>query len=187
MHDGKISLRDGDDIDRLKQTSRHETLHDLSYQHTDTRMQTYENDLGQSVMVSKKDTASGIQRIEESVRVTDGTSDKVEIKHFNRYLNEGITEMYTAEEMLNRGEYPYFDCYTQEYGWASNLREHAGDELVAKAYFGGDISGLKQRVDELSGRPGAWEALNHNIDAYHNTGDLRFKVAADGIIDSLGG
>jgi len=185
IKDGKISIRDGDDITRLKHTSTHETMHDLSYQHENSQVQAFESDRGDMAIVSTKDLTSGIHKIEETFRVTDGTSDRLEIKHYNRYLNEGITEMYTLEEMHQRGEYPDFDSYTQEYGWAANLREIAGDEHVAKAYFGGDIKGLKRRVDDMGGRPGTWEALNHNIDAYRSTGDIRFKEAADEIIDRL--
>lgn len=182
--DGKICIRDCNDIMRLKHTATHETMHDLSYQDSDHKV--CAQDAGQSnILISQTDLTSGIHKVQNIEKIIDGKSESIDYKHYNRYLNEGFTELYTIEQMQERGEYPDFDSYSQEVGWAVNLREILGDELIAKAYFGGDIDGLKQRVDEMSSIPGAWETLNFNIDAYNRTGDLRCKFTADDIIDSL--
>lgn len=182
--DGKICIRDCEDIIRLKHTATHETMHDLSYQHSAHDVRIVEADRG-IAMISQTDLTSGIHMVQKTEKIVDGESEGIEYKHFNRHLNEGFTELYTIEQMQERGEYPGFDSYTQEVGWAVNLREIVGDELIAKAYFGGDIDGLQQRVDEMSRSPRAWETLNFNIDAYRKIGDLRYKLAADNIIDSL--
>lgn len=178
--DGKICIRDSDDITRLKHTATHETMHDLSYQNSNHEVHVADGD--QSNLISQTDLTSGIHKVQKIEKIIDVKFERID---YNQYLNEGFTEMYTIEQMQERDEYPDFDSYTQELGWALNLRESVGDELISKAYFGGDINGLKQRVDEMSSFPNAWETLNYNIDAYHRTDNLCYKFAADKIIDSL--
>lgn len=179
--EGKICIRDSNDIARMQHTSTHETMHDLSYQHSS---EVYPDE-GSNALISHKYLTSGIHKVETKGRIIDGQFHQEGTKHYNRGLNEGFTELYTVEAMQERSDNPDFDSYSQEVGWAQNLREIAGDDKVAKAYFGGDVDGLKQYVDEMSDTPEAWVRLNYNIDAYHETGYLYYKNEADAIIDSL--
>lgn len=183
--DGKICVRDNDDILRLKHTATHETMHDLSYQHNEYRVQNVESNENSDRTVSRTDLQSGIHLVAKTETMTNGVTDKVEMTHLNRYLNEGLTELYTVEEMSARGDMPAFDSYTQELNWAALLRDKLGDAVVAEAYFGGDIENLQKCFDSKSDIPGAWREFNQNIDLYHRTGDISYKSAADDIIDSI--
>ncbi len=185
--DGKICIRDNDDLDALRHVATHETMHDLSYQAQDSRAKTEIDARGRLVTETETTMISGLHRIERTDRMADGVSDAPEYRQFNRYLNEGYTELYTIEQMQQRGEFPDCDSYTDEVGWALALREKVGADAVADAYFGGDLESLEERVNNMSSVPDAWKELNRNIDAYHYSRDLRCREAADAILDSLQG
>jgi len=185
--DGKICVRDTDDLNRLKHTSTHETMHDLSFQNATHLSDSKVLDNGKIATYSRTELTSGIHKVDKAEKIVDGKVETTDIRHSNRFLNEGLTELYTIEEMNARGEFPHFDSYSQEVGWALNLRESVGDEVVAQAYFGGDVESLRDKVNGMSNIPDAWDVLNQNIDAYHHTGNLKYKFAADSIIDELHG
>ena len=185
VQDGKICIKDNDDLDALRHVATHETMHDLSYQSADSSVSSVVDENGKMVTSTNTILLSGLHRIEKKERIVDGMSEIPSIKQFNRYLNEGFTELYTIEQMQARGEFPSFDSYTEEVGWAMALREKVGDDIIAEAYFGGDLDALAGRVNGMSSIPDAWNELNKNIDAYHYSRDLMFKRAADDIIDGL--
>lgn len=185
VQDGKICVRDSEDVDTLRHVSTHETMHDLSFQSADSKVSSYTDHDGHTVTETETRLTSGLHQIEKNEKMIDGTSDTSEIRQFNRYLNEGYTELYTIEQMQKRGEYPSFDSYTDEVGWAMAVREKVGEDVVADAYFGGDLSGIAERVNGMSDVPDAWGELNRNIDAFHYTRDLKYKKAADDLIDGL--
>ena len=81
-------------------------------------------------------------------------------------MNEGITEYKTIQEMKRRGEFPGFDSYTEQVGWAKRLEDKVGKETLDAAYFGGELSKLAQKVDEMSSSPDAWMRLNNAMDNY---------------------
>lgn len=189
IKDGKICLRDNDNVDGLVHTATHETMHDLSYQRNRDVSGSAKQLPGQDIPFVRLDSESGIHRIEK-VKYTsaDGTDISKEV-HVNRYLNEGLTELYTIEEMQRRGEIPDFSSYTDEVGWAYALRDRVGEESVVNAYFGGDLAALEKRVNSMSDIPNAWRILNQSIDAFHTSMDplekSRHKEVADSIILSL--
>lgn len=182
--DGKICIRDTDYIDGLEETVTHEIMHDLSRQaHDETnRLITKQN--GEDVLEKTTFLQSGLHLIEQKSTLKMG-QEQMETVSENRSLNEGITELYTIEELLRRGKPPSFDCYSQEVGWAINLRDKVGADYLADAYFGGNVDGLKQRVNEMSPFPDAWGQLNRNMDAYARTGELSTKHFVDQILDSM--
>lgn len=189
IRDGKICLRDNDNVDVLVHTATHETMHDLSFQKSRDVSGIAHQLPGQDIPFSRADSESGIHRIEKvAYPAADGTDLGREV-HFNRYLNEGFTELYTIEEMQRRGEFPDFSSYTEEVNWACAIRDKVGEEAVVNAYFGGDISSLKSKVDSMSDIPNAWRILNQNIDTYHSSLDplekKRCKETVDSIIMSL--
>lgn len=192
MKDGKICVRDCENSDTLVHTSSHETMHDLSFQMEQKEVsRTYGTD-NTLITVSKEKMQSGIHQL-ETVRSTalDG-SEAISSREWNRYLNEGTTEMYTIEAMLDRGENPRFDSYTQEVCWALQLREKVGADTLAGAYFGGDVSHLEYAVNSMSSVENAWSVLNDRINAWHNSvtpfcreGDRKIKAEVDAILDNL--
>lgn len=167
MLDGKICIKDSDDIELLKHTATHETMHDLSFQSADqTINHRQEQDGIHTVSVAR--ICSGIEQLERtSYTSPEGTTSIREMTQ-NCYLNEGITEMYTIEAMQERGENPGFASYTNERAWALELRDHLGEDLVANAYFGGRVDVLEDRFNSMSDIPNAWNQLNENIDAFHH-------------------
>lgn len=185
MADGRICIRDSDNIPRLVHTATHETMHDLSYQHKDHSTQTV-RETGEGLRTSSEtELRSGIHKVSRQEIITNGNAIDLKVEHSNQYLNEGLTELYTIEEMQERGENPDFDSYSQEVGWALLLKEKLGDDVVAAAYFGGDVGSLQEKFNGMSAVPDAWSEFNRNIDMYGTTGDLRYKNIADSIIDGL--
>ena len=194
VNDGKICIRDCANMDTLKHTSSHETMHDLSYQRTDREETHVEAADGKNITVSKTTDYSGIFRLETTRYTYPDASEEISRSEANRYLNEGMTQMYTIEAMSARGEYPRFDSYTHEVAWSLQLREKVGEEAFARAYFGGDVAQLEQRVNAMSPVENAWTVLNENINAYHKSitwyhpnGDLSIKRTVDTLIDDLMG
>jgi hypothetical protein len=165
--DGKICIRDTDNIESLKHTATHETMHDLSYQSSN---QTVECRPGQDGIhtISASTVNSGIERFNHTSDISSEGKIKIEKETRNCYLNEGITEMYTIEAMQERGESPGFASYTDERAWALELRDHVGDDFVANAYFGGRIDALEERFNSMTDIPDAWNQLSANIDALHH-------------------
>ena len=194
VRDGKICIRDCDNMDTLKHTSSHETMHDLSYQGAEQDIKHIRAADGEIIIVSKATNHSGIFRLETTRSIHSDGSEVISRSEANRYLNEGMTEMYTIEAMNARGEYPRFDSYTQEVAWALQLREKVGEEAFARAYFGGDVAQLEDRVNSMSSVENAWTVLNNNINAYHESvtwyrpnGDQNIKRTVDAMIDDLMG
>ena len=103
----------------------------------------------------------------------------------NRYLNEGLTELYAIEEMERRGEAPDFTSYTDEVGWAYALRERVGEDVTAGAYFGGDVAGLEEKVNSMSDIPNAWRVLNDHIDAFHVSQDIEQRNQHKRIVENI--
>ena len=185
--DGKICVRDSENLDTLRHVSTHETMHDLSYQATNHEVETLYDERGRAVTTSDTVHSSGLHRFEKREVIVDGETLEPEVKQYNRYLNEGYTELYTIEEMQKRGESPSFDSYTEEVGWAMLLREKVGSDIIADAYFGGHLDELAHCVDSMSDFPKAWEQLNRHIDAYHYTKDQKHREAVCSILDSMQG
>lgn len=180
--DGKICVRDSEDLDTLRHVSTHETMHDLSYQATNHEVETLYDERGRAVTTSDTVLSSGLHRFEKREVTVNGETLEPEINQYNRYLNEGYTELYTIEEMQKRGESPSFDSYTEEVGWAMVLRDKVGSDTIADAYFGGHLDELARRVDSMSDFPKAWEQLNRHIDAYHYTKDKKHREAVNSIL-----
>lgn len=191
LRDGKICIRDCDNVDTLVHTSSHEIMHDLSYQDKKNDI-THSQIDGHLSTVSRATEYSGIFRAETTRTLFDNGYESIERTERNRYLNEGITELYTIEAMQFRGEYPRFDSYTQEMAWAMQLREKVGSDVMAKAYYGGDTIGLAEKVNSMSPVENAWDEINIAINEYHNSvsvynrrGDLSIKQRVDSMIEEL--
>ena len=189
MKEGKICVRDTDDLDRLSHTATHETMHDLSCQKKEHSTISGKNEFGHQIEFSIDNKYSGIHKFEVREVQRDGKLERKEGKEYNRYLNEGFTEYFTIQEMKKRDEEVSFDSYTQEVGWTQNIIDAVGEDTVADAYFGGDIKQIQEKVDSMSDINYAWETLNYHIDSYHVCNNterkMEHKKIVDEIIDSL--
>lgn len=163
---GKICVKDTNDIQSLKHTSSHETMHDLSFQSADHRSETIPIGDGKFKTESIESLQSGIEKIEKIMLINgDGTTICSEIIR-NYSLNEGLTEMYTVESMQMRGDNPGLSGYTMERAWAITLKEKLGDDIVADAYFSGKVDLLEAAFNQRTNIPEAWNRLNAAIDGY---------------------
>lgn len=171
MDDGKIAVRDSDDVSTLKHTGIHETVHDMSYQ--DKReMVIYESDDEHEKIIDEV-KISGIHENHVCQKYIDGLplNEKMYYGDKNMGLNEGITEMYTVD-MLRKLQIPEtYESYTQQTAWAMYIRDKLGDDLVSAAYYGGKTSELKTAFDDACGTPGSWEMMNNAIDQYSKISD----------------
>ena len=194
--DGKICIRDCDNLDTIVHTATHETMHDLSFQGATHDVSHLRAADGEIVTTSHETHQSGLFNYEKTrTMFSDGTESVVK-RESGRSLNEGMTEMYTIEAMYARGEYPRFDSYTRGFAWAMRLREIVGEDVVAQAYFGGDVAQLEGRVNSMSPIDNAWAELNRAMDAYHEASASRpydqervnnTKSVVDAIFDGMMG
>lgn len=183
--DGRICVRDTDDIKRLSHTATHETMHDLSFQKKESDSNIESDETGKSVIYNREKFISGIHLAETKNIEINGQIEAEKTEHTNRYLNEGFTELYTIREMQKRGENPDFDSYSQEVGWAMQIEEAVGEEIVADAYFGGNLEGLKDEFNKMSRIDDAWEFINYHIDRYHTTNLVKHKNVVDVVLREL--
>lgn len=183
--DGRICVRDTDNIKRLSHTATHETMHDLSFQKKESDSNVESDESGKSIIYNRERFISGIHLAETKNIEINGQIEAKKIEHANRYLNEGFTELYTIREMQKRGENPDFDSYSQEVGWAMQIEEAVGEEIVADAYFGGNLEELKDEFNRMSRIENAWEFINYHIDRYHTTNLVKHKNAVDVVLREL--
>lgn len=162
---GEIRIKDSEDINRINHIATHEIMHDLSFNGNDVKSVRYAD--GQSMVSETRYTdRCGIRTSEFTVKNVDGRDVEKRSAECNRTLNEGITENRTIQEMKKRGETPNFECYQQNVQWAQILEAKAGKDSIDKAYFGGDIQSLSDKINNLSDDPKAWETLNYNMDQF---------------------
>lgn len=186
IEDGKICVRDTTDMERLKHTASHETIHDLAhYSQKIVEISEAGNDANATMYY--KELKTGLHIVNKYEKKDNDKNQVLKIEHHNRYLNEGFTELFTLEEMIERGDTTHFDSYTNEVGWAMNLRDIVGNDMIMSAYFGGKIDELINEVNMKSSYEDAWNSLNINIDAYHHTKDIKYKNKVEEILDSLQG
>lgn len=183
--DGRICVKDTDNIKRLSHTATHETMHDLSFQKKESDSNIESDESGKSIIYNRERFISGIHVAETKNIEINGQIEAKKIEHANRYLNEGFTELYTIREMQKRGENPDFDSYSQEVGWAMQIEEAVGEEIVADAYFGGNLEELKDEFNRMSRIENAWEFINYHIDRYHTTNLVKHKNAVDVVLREL--
>lgn len=175
LEDGKICVKDTDDIDDIRHVSTHETLHDLSFQNQESDSHVFIDVTDRLVEDRKTVRTSGIHQIYDHKITSDGSVIENHHADLNRALNEGITEYKSIIEMQKRGEFPRFDSYTEQVGWAQKLEGKVGKDVLDAAYYGGNLDALEQRVNDMSPEADAWRKLNAAIDGYSRT-DISAEV-----------
>ncbi|HCS73584.1 MAG TPA: hypothetical protein DIW17_06900 [Clostridiales bacterium] len=132
----------------VKHVSTHETMHLCA------NRENYYSENGEYVQVS------GVREIT--------TNEDGMISDNNQGLNEGLTEMYTMRELLNRGENNaayLISSYSEARMWSQRMEKLAGKERVEAAYFGQDREGLRSEFNRLNdGNEKAWESFSRDID-----------------------
>lgn len=164
---GGIALKDSENYNVLRHVTVHETLHVLSYQ--DTKFEQAEGRFGSIEHLDHdgKMNCTGVREIVfQQVPAEGGDVYRINLRDSNRGINEGLTEMYTLRELMDNGEEPGLGAYTQEVKWAKILEETVGRDILAKAYFNGEVDRLKHTVNRLGGSSDTWERLSTTIDKY---------------------
>lgn len=178
FREGKIYIRDNNP-EGIKHAVTHEVFHELS--NKQRSVETKINEQGRAVVISRE--ISGIRDYQVRQQL-DGPDREWILKNVG--LNEGITELYTLRELHSRGDATPLNAYTEQRRWAGKLEALAGKDAVADAYFGGNLVGLKNRVNELGNSSNCWDRLSEKIDAYHrNPWRTELKREIDDIFDSL--
>lgn len=160
----EIALKDNESSRELRHVTTHETMHSLSYQDLKFEQGNGQWDGVENIDSAYRKARTGIREVIYDNRETLPDGQEKAVSDVNGRLNEGLTEMYTLKEIRDRGDEPGIAAYTQEVGWAMKLEECAGEDVVSRAYFGGDLEGLRSRIDELGGAEGTWEGLAGRID-----------------------
>jgi hypothetical protein len=87
-------------------------------------------------------------------------------------VNEGVTEFFTRAMGPEVGVERDINSFLQEFTSATHLVEAAGEQVVATAYFDGDISGLERTIDARKAEgKGTWRQWLRHLD------DRDFKAA----------
>lgn len=89
-------------------------------------------------------------------------SDPRAVEELGQRLYEGLTEDMAIDAIGSESPAGMDRCYPAERAIAHEMRDLAGNNAVERAYFGGDSSELRQRLDERLG-PGGIERLQHQI------------------------
>lgn len=100
----------------------------------------------------------------------------------HRGMNEGITQMFTyrhlgevspEKELDARRE----DCYGNATVLCEALRDAVGEEVIKKAYYSGDIQGLRDVIDRHAG-PNSFERLSKDMDRATYNDDYAVRIEA---------
>lgn len=105
--------------------------------------------------------------IESGIRESHYENGKL-IADFNQGANEGLTEMYTLRNLIERNslESAYsINSYSEARMWAQRLEKLIGSEKTAEAYFGGKKDALRQEFIKLNNNEiNAWIQYSKDID-----------------------
>ena len=107
---------------------------------------------------------------------------EVPISNKNRGLNEGITTMYTnqqleAIDLAKATEAARQNGYAHATELSQELESLVGKEAIAQAYYGGNIADLEAKVNELGGEK-AFESLSRCMDTVTYSKDYAERMSA---------
>jgi hypothetical protein len=77
-------------------------------------------------------------------------------------INEGVTEFFTRKIGPAVGVERDDNSFLREYTSATHLVAAAGEDVVAAAYFEGDLATLQQKIDKLGA--GTWRKWRRHLE-----------------------
>lgn len=80
-------------------------------------------------------------------------------EQLQRRFNEGVTEYFTKKKAASVGLESATIAYRQEVEIVSQIADRFGEESLKKAYFHGEVNGLKTVIDEQLGK-GAFDEIS---------------------------
>lgn len=95
------------------------------------------------------------------------------VQSSNRAFNEGLTTMYTNEQLAQMAENGEListrNGYQTVTEFSQEVNRIVGEAPVAAAYYGGDIKGLEDAVNKMAGDEKAFEKISSNMDIIQNS------------------
>lgn len=170
-HNGESRIRVfGKSFDQIERTIRHETNHFLSY-NEEIKGENSSHELIKACGVRRTklflDEERGIERISEDE---------------NRGMNEGITTMFTNAQLASL-DYEKGICASRENGYKSttelctSMCGILGEEIVKKAYYGGNLELLRDEVNRKAGA-NVFEVLSKDMDKVTYSKDREERIEA---------
>lgn len=155
---------------QMERTTKHETNHFTSFNHEII----VPGEKGYTVYKT-----SGVRQA-SYFHPTQG--QEVPISSKNRGLNEGITTMYTNQQLeaidpAKATEAARQNGYAHATELSQELESLVGKEAIAQAYYGGNIVGLERKVNELGGEK-AFENLSRCMDTVTYSKDYAERMSA---------
>lgn len=155
---------------QMERTTKHETNHFTSF----NREIIVPGEKGYTVYKT-----SGVRQA-SYFHPTQG--QEVPISSKNRGLNEGITTMYTNQQLeaidpAKAAEAARQNGYAHATELSQELESLVGKDAIAQAYYGGNIAGLEAKVNELGGEK-AFENLSRCMDTVTYSKDYAERMSA---------
>lgn len=155
---------------QMERTTKHETNHFASF----NREIIVPGEKGYTVYKT-----SGVRQA-SYFHPTQG--QEVPLSSKNRGLNEGITTMYTNQQLeaidpAKAAEAARQNGYAHATEISQELESIVGKESIAQAYYGGNIAGLEAQVNELGGEK-AFENLSRCMDTVTYSKDYAERMSA---------
>lgn len=155
---------------QMERTTKHETNHFTSF----NREIIVPGEKGYTVYKT-----SGVRQA-SYFHPTQG--QEVPVSSKNRGLNEGITTMYTNQQLeaidpVKATEAARQNGYAHATELSQELESLVGKEAIAQAYYGGNIAGLEAKVNELGGEK-AFENLSRCMDTVTYSKDYAERMSA---------
>lgn len=159
------------DESQVERTTQHEVNHFASFNKEEVLVDTPELDEKHTLKVS------GIHNLEYWEN-SDGEITR--FRDLNRGFNEGITQLYTIRQLEKIDPQKSVEASRQNgYMFATELAEQVentvGPEVIRRAYYGGDLTSLEQKLDFLGG-DGTFERLSKCMDKVTYSRDYTERI-----------
>ncbi len=171
FHSNKSSIRVSNiNETQIERTTKHETNHFASF--------------NRDIIVpgEKGYTVYKTSGVRQSSYFHPSQGQEVPISSKNRGMNEGITTMYTNQQLeaidpAKAAEAARQTGYAHATELSQELESIVGKEAIAQAYYGGNMADLEGKVNELGGEK-AFENLSRCMDTVTYSKDYAERMSA---------
>lgn len=170
-HNGQSSIRVSNYSEaQMERTTKHETNHFASF----NRELVVPDEKGHTVHRTSGVRQHSYFHSKEGIEVT--------LANKNRAMNEGITTLYTTQQLeaidpAKGAEAARSTGYIHAMELTQEMEAIVGKDVMADAYYGGNLGALESRVDQLGGEK-AFENLSRCMDTVTYTEDPAERAAA---------
>ncbi len=159
------------DESQVERTTQHEVNHFASFNREEVITDDLERESTHIVKIS------GIHNVEYW---ENSKGEITQFKDLNRGFNEGITQLYTIKQLEKISPEKGIQARRQNgYMLATELAEQVedavGSDTLCKAYYGGELSALEEKLDSLGGI-GTFERLSRCMDKVTYSRDYSERI-----------